>query len=158
MAQGVGASRREGRVAARGDPQIPRALHEGNVKMPSYIVKASPDEDFYVMWSTIVDAPIAWGSREDLTREARDPRDVAAERFDRADHNGTSAAWPDWPAEDQPYVWGDSEGFMLGEVGPECEDGTYILPRANLRVFCERLETDERGVDTADLLTFERHA
>ena len=122
--------------------------------MPSYIVKASPDEDFYVVWSTVVDAPTGWGTRAALEHWRPGP-DTAPERFDRADDNGTSAAWTDWPKEDQPYAWGDSDGFGLGEVGPERDGGSYTLPRANLRAFCERLETDERGAETADLLTFE---
>lgn len=122
--------------------------------MPSYIVKATPTEDFYVMWSTVVDAPTGWGDRAFI--ESHYPGEQSTpDRFARADANGTSANWPDWPADDQPYSWTDSDGFGLGEVGPYREDGHYSLPRANLRAFCDRLESDPRGEETADLLVFE---
>lgn len=122
--------------------------------MPSFIVKANPDEDWYCRWSTIVDAPTTWGSREEMTRAAYDPAEVAAERFQRADKNGTSAAWPDFPDADQPFGWTD-ESFILMESGPEYrEGGCWLLPRKNLRPFCEALADDR---DTTPLCVWERH-
>ena len=60
--------------------------------MPSYIVKPRPDRDLYVMWSTVVDNLTGVGTRSEFEADYRhDPRMVAAERFDRADTNGTSA-------------------------------------------------------------------
>lgn len=60
--------------------------------MPSYIVKVAPDIDLYVYWSTIVDAPTAIGSRDELAEWLRQ-RGYAADdqRFDRADRTGTSS-------------------------------------------------------------------
>lgn len=119
--------------------------------MPSYIIKATPTEDFYVMWSTVVDAPTRWGTRAEIVRQCWDVRDVAPERFVRANENGTSAAWPDWPADDQPYGWSD-EGWMVRECIPHDDNGAWVLPRANLRAFCEALGAQE---DARHLLTLE---
>jgi hypothetical protein len=122
--------------------------------MPSFLVKASPDEDWYCRWSTIVDAPTAWGSREQMTREAHDPREVAPERFERADRNGTSAMIPGTPDAEQWFGWSDGE-FILAEAGPDYrEGGSWMLPRANLRAFCEALEADQ---DTTPLCVWEQH-
>lgn len=84
--------------------------------MPTYIIKPSRDEDFYVWWSTVVDAPIGWGPRDyvPLGSEGR------PERFARADERGTSANWPDWPVEEMPFGWNDSEWSitMAGQHKP----------------------------------------
>jgi hypothetical protein len=103
--------------------------------MPSYIVKTSPDEDFYVMWSEIVEAPTAWGTRAEI--EATHwftPADVAAERFDRADQYGTSAAAPAGGKIYRFYDWADS-GMIYQQQG--------YLPRHRLRELCERLAADQ---------------
>jgi hypothetical protein len=103
--------------------------------MPSYIVKTSPDEDYYVMWSDIVEAPTAAGTRADL--EATDyftPADVAAERFDRADQYGTSCAAPAGGKIYRFYEWSDP-GLIYQQQG--------ILPRARLRELCERLDAEQ---------------
>jgi hypothetical protein len=124
--------------------------------MPSFIVKASPDEDWYCRWSTIVDAPTYWGSREELTSAAWQPEEVAAERFERADANGTSACIPGVPADEQWFGWNDGD-FILMEAGPdypEGEDGCWLLPRANLRAFCEGLDAER---DTTPLCRWKRH-
>jgi hypothetical protein len=122
--------------------------------MPSFLVKASPDEDWYCMWSTIVDAPTSWGTRTDLVRAAYDAREVASERFDRADKNGTSARIPGTADADQWYGWTDGP-FILMEAGPDYrEGGCWLLPRENLRAFCEALEADQ---DTTPLCVWEQH-
>lgn len=122
--------------------------------MPSYIIKAKPDEDWYCLWSTIVDAPCQWGTRGEMERMSYDRREVAPERFDRADKNGTSAAWPNWPDERQPFGWTD-ESFIIMESGPEYrEGGSWLLPRENLIAFCEALGEDR---DTTSLCVWERH-
>lgn len=123
--------------------------------MPSYIVKADPDQDFYVRWSTIVDAPTDWGTRSHLERSARRPEEVTPDRFARADERGTSADWPGFAPDEQPYGWTDSDGFIVGEVDlsndqrNDDEGGWYVLPRANLRALCERLDAEQ---DPSDLL------
>ena len=64
--------------------------------MPTYIIKPSRDEDFYVWWSTVVDAPIGWGPRDYVPLD----NEGSPERFARADERGTSANWPDWGVHD----------------------------------------------------------
>jgi hypothetical protein len=122
--------------------------------MPSYIVKADPAQDFYVMWSTVVDAPCAFGTRAELARFYPGP-DSAPERFARADEFGTSANWPNWPSHDMPFGWQDEE-FIVMEGSPErlgedgySEAGCWLLPRGNLRAYCEELGA---GRDGAELL------
>ena len=124
--------------------------------MPSYIVKASPDEDWYAVWSTIVDAPTYFGTRAELERSIHDPRELAPERFARADERGTSADWTDWPKDDMPFGWNYAE-FLVMEGSPDNPDGAdgcWLLPRENLRAYCERLANDDLA---PDLLRFERY-
>ena len=114
--------------------------------MPGFIVKAHPDEDFYIRWSTVVDAPTRWGKRDSFNEPA--------ERFERADRNGTSAIWDELPEDEQPFGWNDAE-FIVREETPEPpEDHYWTLPRKNLKAFCVRLDRNE---DTTDLLTANRH-
>ncbi|KAB2344860.1 hypothetical protein [Actinomadura rudentiformis] len=83
--------------------------------MPSYLLKAAPDDDFYVEWSSVADGPTWCGSR----REALHHFD--AELVQRADENGSSAADPDtW------YGWRTS-GMVVS--------GRWWLPRCNLAAF-----------------------
>lgn len=120
--------------------------------MPSFLVKATPDADWYCLWSTVVDAPTYWGTRAELIREHCDPAAVVAERFDRADKNGTSAMIPGTSDDEQWFGWNDSP-FILSEAGPEYRDGgCWMLPRANLRAFCEALTATE---DTTSLCVWE---
>lgn len=82
--------------------------------MPSYIIKPRKDEDFYVVWSTVVDTVTGWGTRKELEGDAwlgRRKGAADAERFDRADEKGssTSGEIADW------YTWDDPMGseFVL---------------------------------------------
>lgn len=93
--------------------------------MPHYIVKPVKDEDFYVDWSTITDAPSMWGTREQMLR-----RRVAADRLDRADATGTSSF-------DglEGYDQGD---FWVANIGPE----PFFVSRANMRAFLASLRIE----------------
>ena len=94
--------------------------------MPHYIVKAHPDNDFYVDWSTIVDAPIEWGPAADFTEQ------IPADRKERADRNGTSSHDPRFFGWQDPF-------FIVANLG----DGRfYNLPRPNLQAFCEAMNPD----------------
>jgi hypothetical protein len=83
--------------------------------MPSYIVKVHPDKDEYVYWSTIVDAPLFLGNREDLRgyllHDAGGSGGEAASpgRFERADKTGTSSM-------DGFYDW-DDKTFIVEQRG-----------------------------------------
>ena len=117
--------------------------------MPTYIIKPSRDEDFYVWWSTVVSAPIGWGPRDyvPLGSEGR------PERFARADERGTSANWPDWPIEKMPFGWNVSEWRITNQDDlEETGEGWWLLPRKNLREFCRRRDAGEQ---IADLVKWE---
>lgn len=102
--------------------------------MPTYIVKPVRDRDEYVVWSTIVDAPIAVGTRAELAPQLLEMYGYQAgdpARFERADEKGTSALGND-------FGWDDRYGgdvFWLGNThwdpGPE----SYQVRRANLAAY-----------------------
>ncbi len=75
--------------------------------MPSYIVKPVQDVDEYVEWSTIVDSPIRWGSREDFLFEGFEEA-----RLDRADTYSSSALYyrPSWE-DDHVYIF-EQTGYL----------------------------------------------
>lgn len=119
--------------------------------MPSFIVKPKADEDFYVVWSTVVDAPTAWGDRSELERDLGSV-ESSPERFDRADATGTSMNDPEIRNGRQWFGWHDKE-FMLMEWDiPNRQKGVYQVPRENVRALCEAYDTD---IDITPLLTFE---
>lgn len=68
---------------------------------------------------------------------------------------GTSARIPGTPDSEQWFGWND-ETFILMEAGPAQRDegGCWLLPRANLRAFCEALVADR---DTTPLCVWESH-
>lgn len=103
--------------------------------MPHYIVKPKQDEDFYVDFSTIVDAPCVWGSWDEMVAAG-----YAAERLERARLTGSScAALRD---DGKPWFFGwDKPTLMVGE-GIEDEtrpEGVMSgdLQRVDVRAFCE---------------------
>ena len=117
--------------------------------MPTYIIKPSRDEDFYVWWSTVVDAPIGWGPRDYVPLD----NEGSPERFARADERGTSANWPDWPVEKMPFGWNVSEWRITNQDDlEETGEGWWLLPRKNLREFCRRRDAGEQ---IADLVKWE---
>lgn len=102
--------------------------------MPRYIVKTNKDEDFYVVWSEIVDSPLYWGTRDQLVAQydLADP-----ERFERADKAGTSSFNPAFGG------WDDS-GFIYEQIG--------WLPRHNLKALCLWLEDHGEDINPDHLL------
>lgn len=113
--------------------------------MPSYVIKVDPSRDEYVYWSTVVEAPIAWGSRADLLAELvseSDPylRDDAPHhpnnRMARADEFGTSCN--DLGDGLRFYSWDEADLIYQ-------QDGT--ISRDDLWALCSRIERDEPVVD-----------
>jgi len=123
--------------------------------MPQFIYREAPDVDYYVAWSSVVDAPAFTGNREEMLahlRQEADPylREDAPHhperRMERADATGTTS------------MWVEKEGMR--DKFPEdgaWDDDTYIyhqegvLTRANLFVLCHRLDEDP-SADVSDLL------
>ena len=116
--------------------------------MPSFVVKVAPDADAYVVWSTIVAAPTAWGTRDEIAAYLLDDSPLKAEyahpsiteRFDRADATGTSAYDP------RNYGW-DDDGFIFAQRG--------WLPRARLAEFLASFDPDAETFDETLLEPFE---
>jgi hypothetical protein len=85
--------------------------------MGNIIVKAAKDLDLYVEWSSIVEAPLTWGTRQEFLDEG-----YAEERLERADARGSSS-----------YIgicfWGDDDGLILEQRG--------FLPRAKIPAYLE---------------------
>lgn len=119
--------------------------------MPHIVIKAEPNRDAYVYWSTIVEAPLTYGTRaemlECLAKEWRKqhpgmPTDSItdpAARLDRADRTGTSAAggfafFGAW----------DYEEFIYEQRG-------YLARRDLLRAV--QLLCEDREAEVWDLLT-----
>lgn len=109
--------------------------------MPSYIVKDTPKDDFYVYWSDITDSPHVWGTREEVGEYMTQIGQGADldERFARADDTGSSSFPPF-------YKWGDS-GFVYNQQG--------YLRRENLRSFLESYDPGEDSFNTIYLEDFE---
>lgn len=80
--------------------------------LPRSIVKPEKDKDFYVEWSTVVDAPTFYGTRADIIEHSKesDWRHIAEERLERADATGTSARW-------YKASWEDDEIYILEQTG-----------------------------------------
>jgi hypothetical protein len=121
--------------------------------MPTFIVKANREDDFYVLWSTVVDSPTGWGTKAEVKALlAFRGVDASEERFNRADVTGTSMNDPLIGIKDQWFGWEDKE-FLLMEwdIPNRKKGGVYLLPRENLKAFCELGERE----DPTHLLRFQ---
>ena len=130
--------------------------------MPTIVIKEAPDVDYYVGWSSVVDAPVFTGTRNEVLARLRsesDPylRDDAPHhperRLERADETGTTSLWVAKAAEESPEfaahghaeegAW-DDDSFIYHQEG--------TLTRANLFVLAHRLDEAEGDIDASDLL------
>jgi len=112
--------------------------------MPSYVLKASPDEDLYGIYSTIVDAFVFIGTRGETRQHLLYEDGVNGrpdERLERADLNGTSSRIG---APDFEYGWGE-ETISIGE-GP----GHGELHRKDLVAYLRAIEAN--NLETAAAL------
>lgn len=115
--------------------------------MPSFIVKVAPDEDRYVEWSTIVDAPLGWGTRSEMVndlvrmseKKEEFARPEAEKRLLRADIHGSSSFISDGG-------WDDA-GFVVEQRG--------WLPRARLGAFLDSFDEAHETFDYDLLDPFE---
>ncbi len=104
--------------------------------MPSFILKPEPDDEKYVVWSSIVDAPTAYGTPEELNRIYF--HEMTQERFDRADATGTSLKTGE-------FGWDLPEDVLIvGEVGSM---GFFMLQRKNLKAFIQALDSNTEGTE-----------
>jgi len=123
--------------------------------MPQFIYKEAPDVDYYVAWSSVVDAPAFTGTREEMLRHLQresDPflREDAPHhperRLERADATGTTSLWIETAGMLDKYPedgsWAD-DSFIYHQEG--------VLTRANLFALCHRTDEDPHA-DVSDLL------
>jgi len=129
--------------------------------MARFIYKEAPDVDYYVEWSSVVDAPTMTGTRAQMlayTQQSSDPylREDAPHhperRLERCDETGTTSMWiatssaesPEFAAKGYPEdgSWAD-DSYIYHQEGS--------LTRANLFELCHRLDADP-SADVSDLL------
>lgn len=110
--------------------------------MGSYVIKCEPDEDRYIHWSDIAEAPHLRGTRTEVARYLRnytgDSAHAIEKRMERADRTGTSAIIDGW------LQWDDESGPIFEQRG--------FVPRAKLWEFCG-LILDDRREQAYDLMT-----
>lgn len=109
--------------------------------MPRFIMKDRPDADWYVMWSTIVDAPVFAGTRAEFWTEFG-AEGAACERFERADATGTSLI------DGEVGGW-DDESILVANL-PEGGPDEGNIARRDLRAFVEAIA----GGRNAEALAF----
>lgn len=110
--------------------------------MPTIVIKPERDQDFYVGWSTIVEAPAWFGSRTEAAgyiaedhRQHGGPTAPPEERLARADEYGSSIK----PEANFGYGYWDHDGFIYEQRG--------VLPRKHLIEACRLLAAEnEPGV------------
>jgi hypothetical protein len=113
--------------------------------MPSFIYKEAPDVDYYVMWSSVVEAPVMTGNRAVMLAYLED-HDESEQRLERADATGTSSLWVENSGMRDRYPeegsW-DDDTYIYKQQG--------ILTRALLFELCHRTDLDP-DIDVSDLL------
>lgn len=120
--------------------------------MGQCIVKVAPDVDRYVVWSSIVDAPVSYScTREQALAWAvedwRERPDQAEAHVARADKYGSS---------DRAVGFGrwDDEHLTVMEGSPD--DGWYHLRRDRLGAYMDALDRDDVPAAQALLECWER--
>lgn len=118
--------------------------------MGKCILKAAPDRDLYLIWSTVVDNAIWVGDRAELVEHLREDHGDSyynEKRIDRADQFGSSML-------DYGFGrWAD-EHLPVGEGSPD--DGWYHLRRDRLAAYAEALLADDEASAVALLECFHR--
>ena len=123
--------------------------------MPSFIYKEAPDVDYYVEWSSIVEAPTFTGTREEMLAHLQLHSDAwlredaphhPERRLERADATGTTSLWVENAGMRDKYpeegAWDDND-YIYKQRG--------ILTRAKLFELCHRTDEDE-DADVTDLM------
>lgn len=130
--------------------------------MPTIVMKESPESDFYIGWSSVVEAPVWGADREGALEILRRESDLylrddaphhPEQRLERADETGTSSMWVTKAAEESPAF--AAHGYP--EDGSWEDSGTIymqrgMVSRANMFALTRRILADP-GADVTDLLT-----
>lgn len=124
--------------------------------MPQFVYKEAPDVDYYVLWSSVVDAPTFTGNRAEMLADLKNAEDKwlrddaphkAENRLARADETGTSSLWVEHEGMRDQYP---EDGSWEDDHYIYRQDGS--LTRAGLFELCHRTDADE-DADVSDLLT-----
>lgn len=108
--------------------------------MPRFILKATPDRDAYIEWSTVVDAPVGIGTRAEYAAV------FGESRMARTDRNGTSAKWFDARhGELEEGGWADESLIVM-----EGAEQPGHLPRERLGDLYDLLSADINAPIPAD--------
>ncbi len=114
--------------------------------MGQALIRAAPDRDLYLVWSSIVDAPVAVGTRAEMVGWARQEWRLEEERAEaalmRADELGTS---------DRRFNtggWDDDELPVFNGWQPP-EPGWWYIRRDRLVEFAEAILRDDDAAATA---------
>lgn len=101
--------------------------------MPTMILKPTPKSEKYVLWSSVVDAPVGYGTREAL-QSGPMGYDYTDDRFERAEQTGTSLR-------DGAYGWNSKyRSVIVSELGTKRK--FYLLDLDNLEPFMDALFMD----------------
>ncbi|WP_280422745.1 hypothetical protein [Nocardia carnea] len=107
--------------------------------MPRFLLKAAPETDLYMFWSTVVSAPLYVGTRTEtfdyLIQTEDFTPDTAQPAIETADRHGTTSRYTG--------SWNDSDGLILDEPA--------WLSRANFAPFMQALHS---GIDANQYLVF----
>lgn len=102
--------------------------------MPTYLVKPSPDEDFYLVWDTDASAVAAHGPLAGLRAER--PELTTSEHVDAADARGSTA----------PEISGFADlAYGQDTLAVARLGGIDMVARKKVRAY---LEATDRGADT----------
>jgi hypothetical protein len=119
--------------------------------MGQMIVKAARDRDLYLVWSSVVDAPIAVGTRSEMAtyagREWRYDVDEAEAVLRRVEERGSSDR-------STRAGWWDDDALTVMEGSPA--DGWYRIRRDRLADYAEALMRDDEGAAQALLECWHR--
>lgn len=107
--------------------------------MGRFLIKCDPNVDLYLEWSTVVDAPVGVGTREQMENRMNTPvrdevfmtKQAIESRLQRTDVTGSSYL------DGSMGGWNDS-GLILHNVYP----GAVFLPRRNFLAYAKLLLQD----------------
>lgn len=111
-------------------------------RMGEYVIKASPDHQVYLIWSTYTDCPIyIFKTRQETLDYLYQDHDMGAmqgsaisspeARLERADESGCSSLAPPL------YHWDDEYLLVVHDAPPRRPGHYWMLPRKRLFDYCK---------------------